>query len=66
MKDGRSSPLGATPMHEGANFSVFFKACHRVELLLFDGVDDNRPSRVIRLDPAANRSITTGISLYQA
>ncbi len=56
MKYGTSSPLGATSLRDGANFSVFAKNATGVELLLFDGVDDNRPSRVIRLDPATNRS----------
>src|SRR5512144_2220341 len=56
MKAGTSSPLGATPLHEGANFSVFSKNATGVELLLFEGVDDNRPSRVVRLDPVENRT----------
>ena len=56
MKYGTSSPLGATSLHTGANFSVFSKLATGVELLLFDSVDDDRPSRVIRFDPAANRS----------
>jgi glycogen operon protein len=43
-------------LREGANFSVFSKHATGVELLLFDGVDDDRPSRVVRLDPAVNRS----------
>ncbi len=56
MKAGTSSPLGATPLHEGANFSVFSKNATGVELLLFDGVEDNRPSRVVRFDPVENRT----------
>jgi glycogen operon protein len=56
MKAGTSSPLGATPLYEGANFSVFSKNATGVELLLFEGVDDNRPSRVVRLDPIENRT----------
>ncbi|HET6490986.1 MAG TPA: alpha-amylase family glycosyl hydrolase, partial [Syntrophales bacterium] len=55
MKAGTSSPLGATPLYEGVNFSVFSKNATGVELLLFEGVDDNRPSRVVRLDPIENR-----------
>ena len=38
------------------NFSVFSKHATGVELLLFDHVDDAQPARVIRLDPAANRT----------
>jgi isoamylase len=50
---GSSSPLGATPASEG---SVFSKHATGVELLLFDRVGDAQAARVIRLDPAANRS----------
>src|SRR5919109_4193860 len=53
---GRSSPLGATLSPEGANFSVYSKHATGIELLLFDGVDDARPARVIRLDPSTNRT----------
>jgi len=53
---GNSSPLGATPGPEGTNFSVFSKHATGVELLLFDHVDDARPARVIRMDPAVNRT----------
>jgi isoamylase len=53
---GASSPLGATPCRNGANFSVFSKHATGVELLLFDDVDDAQPARVIRIDPASNRT----------
>jgi len=53
---GRSFPLGATVVNDGANFSVFSRNAERIELLLFDRADDNRPSRVIRMDPSANRT----------
>ena len=52
---GSSSPLGATCYGEGVNFSVFSRHATGVELLLFDSVDEERPARVIRLDPVANR-----------
>src|ERR1700757_681632 len=55
-KEGRSSPLGATLSPEGTNFSVYSKHATAVELLLFDCVDDARPARVIRIDPASNRT----------
>jgi glycogen operon protein len=35
---------------------VFSRHATGVELLLFDRDDDARPSRVIRIDPAANRT----------
>jgi len=53
---GRSSPLGATVSREGANFSVYSKHATGIELLLFDRADDARPARVIRIDPATNRT----------
>ena len=53
---GRSHPIGATLEHAGANFCLFSRTATAVELLLFDGVNDTRPSRVVRLDPLANRT----------
>jgi glycogen operon protein len=38
------------------NFSLFSRHATSVELLFFDRADDRRPSRVIRIDPAANRT----------
>ena len=52
---GRSSPLGATVMDGGVNFSVYSRGGTGVELLLFDREDDARPSRAIYIDPATNR-----------
>ncbi|HKC41197.1 MAG TPA: glycogen debranching protein GlgX [Gemmatimonadales bacterium] len=54
--EGSSSPLGAACVREGVNFSVFSRHATSVELLLFEGVDDARPSRVIRLDPRIHRT----------
>ena len=53
---GTSSPLGATPGPDGTNFTVFSKPATAIELLLFDRVDDARAARVIRLEPALNRT----------
>ena len=55
-KTGHSFPIGATLVNGGANFSVFSRSAERIELLLFDRADDSRPSRVIRMDPSANRT----------
>jgi glycogen operon protein len=52
---GTSSPLGATPSSGGVNFSVYSRSATAVELLLFDHVDAE-PKRVIRIDPATNRT----------
>jgi isoamylase len=53
---GASSPLGATPCPAGVNFSLFSKHATGVELLLFDQIDDASAARVIRFDPALNRT----------
>jgi len=41
---GRSSPLGATVVDGGVNFSLFSRSATGVELLLFDR-DDAQPAR---------------------
>jgi isoamylase len=54
---GHSWPLGATIVDGGINFSLFSRSATTVELLLFDREDDApRPARMMRLDPAANRT----------
>ena len=55
-RTGRSSPLGATVVPGGVNFSVFSRNASGVELLLFEQEDDFVPARVIPIDPAANRT----------
>ncbi len=56
IASGSSAPLGAIPSDRGANFSVFSRHATGIDLLLFDHADDAKPSRVIRLDPVANRT----------
>jgi isoamylase len=56
LAPGRSSPIGATVVDGGANFSVFSRNALAVELLLFDREDDAKPARVIPLDPQINRT----------
>ncbi len=51
----RTSPLGATVVDGGVNFSLFSRTASGVELLLFDREDGAKPSRVITLDPVSNR-----------
>src|SRR5580692_4596144 len=53
---GQSSPLGASVVPGGVNFSVYSRSASAVDLLLFDRDDDNRPSRVIPIDPVENRT----------
>jgi isoamylase len=57
-----ASPLGATVLAGGVNFSVFSRQAKAVELLLFDRADDTKPSRVISFDPAVTAPIAIGIS----
>ena len=53
---GRSAPLGATVTGGGVNFSLYSRDASGIELLIFDREDDGRPSRVIPLDQAINRT----------
>ena len=53
---GRSSPLGATVVPGGVNFSVFSRNASGMELLFLDREDDAQPARVITIDPVANRT----------
>jgi len=54
---GCSSPLGATVVPGGVNFSIFSRNASRVELVLFDQADDARPARVIEIEAATNRTL---------
>jgi isoamylase len=53
---GQSYPLGAHVRADGVNFCIFTRNGTSVELLLFDQHDQATPTRVIRLDPAVNRT----------
>jgi len=53
---GRCSPVGATVLATGVNFSVFSRSASRIELLFFDREDDARPARVIQIPPYPNRT----------
>ena len=53
---GNSSPLGATVVNGGVNFSLYSREARGMELLLFDRPDDAKPARVIALDPSSNRT----------
>ncbi len=55
-RPGRPFPLGATPQPGGVNFSVWGRHATKMELLLFDDVDADRPARVLALDPEHHRS----------
>ncbi|MGF1639094.1 MAG: glycogen debranching protein GlgX [Cyclobacteriaceae bacterium] len=53
---GLANPLGSTYYPEGVNFSIFSKNATSIDLLLFDKPEDERPSRILRLDPKYNRT----------
>jgi glycogen operon protein len=53
---GRPSPAGAAVAGGGVNFSLYSRTATGVELLLFERDDAAKPSRVVALDPVANRS----------
>lgn len=53
---GRAYPPGAHQVDGGTNFSVWSRTAAQVDLLLFDDVNDARPSCIIPLDPARNRT----------
>ncbi|HBK04397.1 MAG TPA: glycogen debranching enzyme GlgX [Acetobacteraceae bacterium] len=55
-KAGQSTPLGATVVDGGVNFSLFSRDATGVQLLFFDREDDTKPSRVVTLDPVVNRT----------
>jgi isoamylase len=57
---GRTSPLGSKVSPEWVNFSVFSNGSTQVELLLFERVDDAKPSVVIPLDSVNHRTYHYG------
>src|SRR3990172_894156 len=56
VKQGSSSPLGATVEPAGVNFSVFSKDATLIELLLFDHEHAAAPARIIPLNANRHRS----------
>jgi glycogen operon protein len=52
----RSFPIGATVVDGGVKFSLFSRSATGVDLVFFDRDDDATPSRVVRIDPATNRT----------
>ena len=53
---GQSSPLGASFVPGGVNFSVYSRSASGVELVFFDREDDPRPARTFPIDAATNRT----------
>ncbi len=56
LHSGHSYPLGATVTSEGINFCLFSRHAAAVDLLLFDDVEESKPSRTIRLDRHRNKT----------
>jgi isoamylase len=56
VSPGWAAPLGATVRSDGVDFAVFAKRVEGLELVLFASVDDIEPTRVITLDPQADRT----------
>src|SRR3982750_1907811 len=56
LTTGDSSPLGATVVRGGVNFSLYSRDATGVELLFFDQRDDPKPASVIVLHPSSNRT----------
>lgn len=48
--------LGAVVTPEGVNFSIYSRDATRVSLVLFDSEWDEKPSRIIDLDPVKDRT----------
>ena len=55
---GEPYPLGATVRPGGVNFSLFSQHATSVEILLFDGPDDEAPREAVRLDARHNRTFS--------
>jgi len=53
---GSPEPLGPSVSEEGINFAFHSSGASRVELMLFDNITDRRPSQIIPLSAAANRT----------
>jgi glycogen operon protein len=51
-----SSPLGASVVGSGVNFSVFSRSATRIDLLLFDHAGDGRAALTVTLDPRSHRT----------
>lgn len=51
-----SYPLGPTLTASGVNVSIFSAYASHVEIVFFDHADAKQPARVIKLNPALNRT----------
>ncbi len=56
LRPGTPDLLGATPLADGVNFSLFSYHASEVDLLLFDHPDEGQPAAVIQLDADTHRT----------
>ena len=56
VSPGSHDRLGATMTGDGVTFCVYARRATGLDLLLFGGVDDMVPTRVVHLDPSTNRT----------
>ncbi len=56
VRPGSALPIGAEVSPDGVNFCVYANKAQAIELLLFDGVEDAQPAKVIRLEPERHRT----------
>ena len=53
---GKSVPIGSALTENGVNFCLFSRNSTSVDLLLFNGIEDISPARIINLDPLRNKT----------
>ena len=54
--EGNTSPLGATPLDGGVNFSIYSRSATGFELVFYEHEDDLEPSQTFRLNPEDNKT----------
>lgn len=54
--NGQAFPIGASIQRNGVNFSIFSKNSTAIELLLFEGPEDDKPNETLVLDKKQHRT----------
>jgi len=55
IRTGSRYPMGATPLADGVNFSIYCRHATHVELLLFTAADSHEPFQIIPLEARLHR-----------
>jgi isoamylase len=55
IRSGSRYPMGATPLADGVNFSIYSRHATHVELLLFAAADSREPFQIIPLEARLHR-----------